>query len=166
MDVLSADIEYVNSGNIINDMRSIVENYQIAAYRTVNLILIKRNWLLGKRITEEVLNGENRAEYGIEIINQLAQVLSKEFGKGFDKTNLYRYMRFYKCYPEIVDTMCQQSQIILSWSHYRVLMSVEDSNARLWYEHEARLQKWSVRTLQRNVETQYYYRLLSSQKRI
>ena len=111
------------------------------------------------------MKGESRAEYGLKVIKYLSDVLSKQYGRGFDRTNLYRFLKFYYYFPEIVDTTCQQSQNLLSWSHYRVLLSVDDSKARIWYEREAKQQKWSVRTLQRNVETQYYYRLLSSQNR-
>ena len=74
-------------------------------------------------------------------------------------------MRFYNKFPQIVDTVCQQSHIALSWSHYRALVRVEDNVAREWYEKEANEQGWSVRTLRRNIETQYYYRLLQSQNK-
>ena len=159
------EIGYINSGDILKDMCSIIDESIATAYQSVNVILVRRNWLIGKRIAEEELKGERRAEYGLEIIKYLSKVLSKQYGRGFDKTNLYRYLKFYNYFPEIVDTACQQSQDLLSWSHYRVLLSVGDSKARVWYEQESKQQNWSVRTLQRNVETQYYYRLLSSQNK-
>ena len=159
------EIGYINSGDILKDMCSIIDESIATAYQSVNVILVRRNWLIGKRIAEEELKGERRAEYGLEIITYLSKVLSKQYGRGFDKTNLYRYLKFYNYFPEIVDTACQQSQDLLSWSHYRVLLSVGDSKARVWYEQESKQQNWSVRTLQRNVETQYYYRLLSSQNK-
>ena len=161
----SNEIRYINSGDILNDMRSIIDLSNSVAYQFVNEILVRRNWFLGKRIAEEELKGEGRAEYGLKVIKYLSAVLSKQYGKGLDSTNLYRFLKFYKYFPEIVDTVCQQSQKLLSWSHYRILLSVEDSNARFWYEQEAKQQNWSVRTLRRNVETQYYYRLLSSQNK-
>lgn len=83
--------------------------------------------------------------------------------KGYDRSNLYHCLRFYKEFPKIVDTVCQQSHIRLTWSHYRALLQLADSNARSWYEKEAYEQTWSVRTLQRNINTQYYYRILQSQ---
>jgi hypothetical protein len=96
-------------------------------------------------------------------------VLRKKNGKGFDKSSLYRYVKFYQKFPEIVATASPQSfgfnnanmaNSILSWSHYRVLLQVEDETARKWYEKEAYDQTWSVRTLQRNINTQYYDRML------
>ena len=80
----------------------------------------------------------------------------------YDRSNLYHCLRFYKAFPGIVDTVCRQSNIRLSWSHYRTLLQVHDEVARKWYEKEAYEQTWSVRTLQRNIDTQYYYRLLQS----
>lgn len=158
-------VQYAKTGDILRDMREIIEVSRESAYQAVNLALVRRNWLLGRRIAEEELNGESRAEYGLEIIKKLSKELTKDYGKGFDRTNLYNYLRFYKYFPEIVDTACQLSSEILSWSHYRVLLRVENEEARKWYEQEAYRQTWAVRTLQRNVETQYYFRLLSSQQK-
>ena len=78
---------------------------------------------------------------------------------------LYRCVKFYKTFPKIVDTVCRQSGTLLSWSHYRTLLQVKDSEARNWYEKEAIEQTWSVRTLQRNISSQYYYRMLHTQKK-
>lgn len=133
------------------------------AYQAVNVALVYRNWLIGYRIAEESLNDDNRAEYGAEIIKKLSKELTKIYGKGFDRVTLYRCYRFYNLFPEIVATLQQQSEKVLSWSHYRVLIQVEDKVARDWYEKESIEQSWSVRTLQRNVSSQYYYRLLKSQ---
>ena len=90
--------------------------------------------------------------------------LTKRYGKGYDRSNLYHCLRFYKTFPEIVDTVCRQSGNLLSWSHYRVLLQVSDKKARDWYEKEAAEQTWSVRTLQRKISSQYYYRMLKMQK--
>ena len=76
----------------------------------------------------------------------------------------HRCLRFYKMFPEIVASLRQQSRVILSWTHYRVFLQVEDKKARNWYEKEAAEQTWSVRTLQRNISSQYYYRMLQTQK--
>ena len=158
-------VKYINTGNVLQDMRSIIEAARANAYQAVNLELVRRNWLLGKRIAEEELKGKTRAEYGLEIIRKLSKDLTDEFGKGFDRTNLYSFLKFYKYFPEIVDTACQLSPAVLSWSHYRVLLHVDNEQARKWYEQEALNQTWAVRTLKRNIETQYYFRLLSSQNK-
>ena len=89
--------------------------------------------------------------------------VDEKMGKGFDRSNLYRFLRFYKSFPQIVASVRQQSRILLSWTHYKVLLQVFDKEARDWYEKEAIEQTWSVRTLQRNISSQYYYRLLKSQ---
>ena len=91
--------------------------------------------------------------------------MTNRYGKGYDKGTLYRCLKFYKMFPEIVATLGQQSGVILSWSHYRILLQVEDKEARDWYEKEAAEQTWSVRTLQRNISSQYYYRMLGTQKK-
>ena len=154
---------YQKSENILSDVQNIIETSQRQAYHAVDTILSQRNWLIGYRIAEEELKGENRAEYGASVIKQLSKELTKLYGKGFTKTNLYNFYSFYKCFPEIFHTLCGKSQGLLSWSHYRCLIQVKDEKARSWYEKEAYEQTWSVRTLQRNINTQYYYRLLQSQ---
>lgn len=121
--------------------------------------------MVGYRISEEILKGEDRAAYGAEVIKTLSKELNTLYGKGFDRTMLYRCYKFYKCFPEIVATAWQQSNSLLPWSHYRVLTQVEDKEARDWYAKEALDQSWCVRTLQGNISSQYYYRLLKSQKK-
>ena len=154
---------YTPTNDLLNDAKQIIEVSQKAAYRAVNLALVQRNWLLGYRIAQEELNGEDRSEYGKGIIKNLADELTAVYGKGFDFGSLYKYCRFYKLYPEILDSVSPKSGTLLSWTHYRVLLQVEDKAARDWYTKEAAEQTWSVRTLQRNISSQYYYRLLKSQ---
>ena len=154
---------YQKSENILIDVQNIIETSQRQAYHTIDTILSQRNWLIGYRIAEEELKGENRAEYGANVIKQLSRELTKVYGKGFTKTNLYNFYSFYKCFPEIFHSLSGKSPRVLSWTHYRCLIQVKDEKARRWYEKEAYEQTWSVRTLQRNINTQYYYRMLQSQ---
>lgn len=161
-DVMS---NFTKTDNIMNDMRKIIEGSQKTAHQAVNTILVQRNWLIGYRIASEELNGEDRADYGAEVIKKLSFELTKEFGKGYTKSNLYSFYSFYKTYPEIFQTPSGKSAILLSWSHYNVLLQVKDKIARDWYEKEAYEQTWSVRTLQRNISSQYYYRMLQTQNR-
>ena len=116
-------------------------------------------------IASEELQGEDRAKYGAEIIKKLAKELSAEYGRGYTKSNLYSFYSFYKTYPEIFQTSSGKSVGLLSWSHYAALLQVKDEKARDWYEKEAVEQTWSVRTLQRNISSQYYYRMLKTQKK-
>ena len=154
---------YQKTENIVTDIENIIETSQRQACHAVDTILSQRNWLIGYRIAEEEIDGLDRAEYGAQIIQKLSKELTAQYGKGYDRSNLYHCLRFYKEFPQIVDTTCRQSHIRLSWSHYRALLQVADSGARSWYEKEAYEQTWSVRTLQRNINTQYYYRILQSQ---
>ena len=85
---------------------------------------------------------------------RLSKDLTEKYGKGFTKTNLYSFYSFYKCFPEIFHSVSGKSKMCLSWTHYRVLLQVNDKAARDWYEKEAAEQTWSVRTLQRNI---YHY---------
>ena len=91
---------FEKTDNILNDVQNIIEVFQKEAYRSVNTILSQRNWMIGYRIAEEELAGEERAEYGAEVIKRLSRELTTKYGKGFTKTNLYSFYRFYKCFPE------------------------------------------------------------------
>ena len=144
-------IKYSKTDNVLNDICSIINSARDYAFQSVNLALVERNWLIGYRIAEEELKGEDRADYGTEVIKKISKELTKEYGKGFDRSNLYYFLKFYKNFPGIVDTVSRQSRALLSWSHYRTLLQVFDKEAREWYEKEALGQTWSVRTLQRNI---------------
>lgn len=163
IDRSSSIIKYSKTDNVLKDICSIINSARDYAYQSVNLALVERNWLIGYRIAEEELKGQDRANYGVEVIKNLSKELTKEYGKGFDRSNLYRFLNFYKNFPEIVDAVSRQSRTLLSWTHYRTLLQVLDKDARDWYEKEALSQTWSARTLQRNISSQYYYRLLKSQ---
>ena len=164
---MKQDIEILKVGNtddIFNDVQNIIEQTRNYAYQAVNVAMVQRNWLLGKRIADEELQGGDRADYGKEVIKRLADYLTKLYGIGFTSSNLYQFVHFYKFFPEIFHTVCVKSQM-LSWSHYRTLLRVSDKNARDWYLQEASNEMWSVRTLDRNIASQYYYRLLQSQNK-
>ena len=156
-------LKYVKTGSVFEDACNIIETAQKVAYSAVDLTLVHRNWLLGKRIADEELNGESRAEYGAEVIKKLSKDLNAQYGKGYTKTNLYNFYSFYKMYPEIFHSESGKSNVKLSWTHYRVLLQVKDEIAREWYENEALKETWSVKTLQRNISSQYYYRILKTQ---
>ena len=168
-------VRYVKTEDFVGDVCQIIEGAQKYAYRLIDTTLVLRNWFIGKRISEEELNGSDRADYGKKTVNSLAKNLTEKYGKGYTKRALYQYLEFYRKFPQIVysgGTKSDASEIVysastqsglLSWTHYRVLLQVTDENARLWYAKEALKQTWSVKTLQRNVSSQYYYRLLKTQ---
>lgn len=156
--------DFTKTDDILKDVCGIIESSRDAAYRAINATLVQRNWLLGYRIASEEMQGETRAEYGKETIKKLAEELTRTYGKGFDYSSLYKFVRFYKAFPNILDSVSSKSASLLSWTHYRVLLQVEDKQAREWYEKESFEQTWSVRTLQRNISSQYYYRMLQTHK--
>ena len=153
----------------------IIDKAREDAYRHINYELVLRNWRLGKLISEDDLNGKDRAEYGLGIIQSLSESLTESYGRGFSRRDLYNYISFYRTNTTlfiatthgdtIVYSLSAQSSGLLSWTHYRTLLQISDKAEREWYENEARNQTWSVRTLQRNISSQYYRRLLSSQKK-
>lgn len=170
MDNTDKSIESVAISMLYNRASTVIEDARSTAYRQVNDALIRRNWLLGKMIAEEELKGEDRAKYGASVIKELSKQLTSKFGKGFTKRNLYNFVSFYKMYSTlftfengIVQSPIAQSTPMLTWTHYLILIQELNDDARHWYEEESASQNWSVRTLQRNISSQYYYRLLSSQ---
>lgn len=152
------EITYIKTESLLDDTKIIIESAQNFAYKAVNFAIIQRNWLLGKRISEEDLRGEKRAEYGKQIIKNLSVQLTELYGKGFDFSSRYKYVKFYETFP-ILDSVSPKS---LSWTHFKKLLQVEDKTAREWYVQEASNETWSVRTLQRNISSQYYERTLLS----
>jgi predicted nuclease of restriction endonuclease-like (RecB) superfamily len=147
--------------NYIFDIKQILARARQKAYSAVNFAMTEAYWLIGKRIVEEEQQGKERAAYGEEILKTLAIELAKEFGKGFGMRNLWDFKKFYLTFrdPEILHTLCAQ----LSWSHIRLIMRIENKEAQKYYLQEAAQNHWSVRTLDRNISTLYFQRLLSSQ---
>ena len=141
----------------ITDIKQILLQAQQKAYQATAFAMIEGFWRIGRRIVEEEQQGSIRANYGEQVIAQL----SKELGKGFSKRTLWDYKKFYLTFPNIEDFahMCAQ----LTWSHIRLIMRVESNQARTYYLQETAQQHWSVRTLERNINTLYYQRLLASQ---
>ena len=85
-------VKYVRTADIVADSLHMIETAQRQAYKVVNVILLRRNWLLGKRIAEEVMDGQERADYGAEVIQKLSKALQAHYGKGYTKTTLYRFL--------------------------------------------------------------------------
>lgn len=149
--------------SLINDLKALIEEGRNSAYAATNKVIIETYWNIGRRIVEEEQDGEERAAYKKQLINTIAEELTKEYGKSYSSRNLYYYRKFYQYFPdrEILNTRVQN----LNWSHFRTLLRVPDEDARIWYMNEASKEGWSSRTLDRNISTQYYYRLLQSPKR-
>ena len=147
----------------ISDIKAIIDSGRNAAYSTTSQIMIMTYWNIGKRIVEEEQNGSERAEYGKNLINVLSTELTKEYGQGYTSRNLRNFRQFYLFFPEPdIWHACVPN---LRWTHFRTLLRVSDENARLWYMNEASKEGWDYRTLDRNISTQYYYRLLESPRK-
>ena len=149
------------SNLFVSEIKQILSAARQKAYLSVNSTMVEAYWLISKRIVEEEQQGKERAAYGEEILKTLSVELAKDFGKGFGTRNLWDFRKFYLTFPEteIMHTLCAQ----LSWSHIRLVMRVESRDAQKYYLQEAAENHWSVRTLDRNISTLYYHRLLSSQ---
>lgn len=146
--------------SVITDIKDIITSGRKLAYNAANKAMVLTYWHVGKRIVEQEQDGKERAEYGKALIEALAEALTKEYGRSFSKRNLLYFRKFYLAFPDekIVNTCVHN----LNWSHFRTLLRVSDDTARLWYMNEAATEGWSVRTLDRNISTQYYYRLMQS----
>lgn len=155
--------DIVNYQDVITDIKGIISSGREVAYNAANKAMVLTYWHVGKRIVEQEQAGKERAKYGQSLIEALADELTKEYGKNFSKRNLQYFRKFYLAFPDeqIVNTCVHN----LNWSHFRALLRVPDENARLWYMNEAANESWSVRTLDRNISTQYYYRLMQSPKK-
>lgn len=172
----------------ISDLRTIVSAARDTSYRMANVMQVLQNWLIGRRIVVEEQQGKARADYGKHIIELASQSLTEEFGRGFSETQVRNYRKFYLAFSNlqiqqtapaefksrlasIQQTMPAESvsdgiilPIQLSWSHYERLIRIADSEVRMWYMQEAATQQWDYRTLKRNIDSQYYYRLTQTPK--
>jgi len=194
----AVEIKTSGNGQLFERVLSILEQARKNVVKAVNSNMIIAYWLIGKEIVEEVQKGENRAEYGNNVVKNLSKALIEKYNKGFSTTNLWYFRQFYSLYsnrkPVILHTVCGEllsegeNKIShtacgvlddlnlsvtkcnipsgfsseLSWSHYRALTRVEHENERLFYEIEAEKQNWSVRHLERQINSFLFARLLKS----
>ena len=143
--------------DIYAEIKEVLLTSRGQAYSAINFAMVQAYWQIGRIIVEHEQNGSLRAEYGKGVLNRLSSELTEEFGKGFTVTNL-KYMRqFYSMFPNGHALRGE-----LTWTHYRLLLRVENDDARIWYMEEAIRAGWSSRQLERQISTSYYDRLLSS----
>lgn len=148
--------EDLQSKDAYLSIRGYVINAQRQVYSAVNAAMVLAYWNIGKKLFETCGNSD-RAAYGKQVLQFISEQLTAEFGKGYTVRNLRNMRQFYLSFPKR-HTLCAE----LSWSHYRLLMRVEDENARNFYAEEAVKAGWSVRQLQRQINTMFYNRLLAS----
>lgn len=174
-----------DDAQFVSDIKAIVYTAKQKAYQAADLFHVAANWLVGRRIVEQEQHGRARAEYGKRIIALASEALTAEYGKGYSIVNIKSFRKFYLTFSDFPigqtvsaksgqmddtkrQTLSAQLDLAkklapnLSWSHYERLMRVSDGNEREWYMREAAAESWSVRTLNRNIGSQYYYRLLQT----
>lgn len=143
---------------LLADIRKLLNHGGRNVVHAVNSAMVQTYWHISRIIVEHEQRGNARAEYGKQQLASLSESLSKEFGKGFDITNLRNMRRFYQTFP-IQETL----SLKLGWSHYSKIIRLENPAARDWYIAETIANNWSVRALERQISAPYYERLLSSQ---
>ena len=148
------------SNNYINEIKTILKNARQKAYTAVNSAMVEAYWKIGRRIVEEEQSGRERAEYGKEIIKNLSKELTEEFGKGFGERNIRNIRQFYVLFSDYEKWKSLISK--LTWTHIQKVLRVSNEKARIFYLTEAAENMWSVRTLDRNISTLYYNRIVAS----
>ena len=148
------------SKNYINEIKKILKNARQKAYTAVNSAMVEAYWEIGRRIVEEEQNGKERAEYGKEILQNLSKELTEEFGKGYSYRTLREIRQFYLMFSDFEKWRTVSAK--LTWSHFQKVLRVSNEKARIFYLTEAAENMWSVRTLDRNISTLYYDRIVAS----
>lgn len=147
---------------LVRDVRAILRQARGQAHTVANTLMVESYWHIGQRIVTEEQGGKARAAYGERLIPALARSLGDEFGNGVSVANLKNFRQFYQTFPAGLKGYALRS--LLTWSHYRLIMRIDDPAARDWYLHEAADQGWSTRQLERQILTSAYRRLLTKPK--
>ena len=145
--------------DVYAEISSLLKEARKSIVSNINTTMTKTYFLIGKRIVEEEQNGNERAEYGEKLIKNLSKKLTEEFGKGFSKRNLWQMKQFYLAYSKVQTV---SAQFKLSWSHYLILMRMENIEERNFYEIESIQNNWSLRELRRQIDSALYERLVLS----
>ncbi|MDE5666517.1 MAG: PDDEXK nuclease domain-containing protein [Duncaniella sp.] len=174
-----------DDAQFISDIKAIVYTAKQKAYQAADLFQVAANWLVGRRIVEQEQHGQERAQYGKHIVELASEALTAEFGKGYSVVNIKSFRKFYLTFNDLLigqtasaqsgngltikgQTLSAELELAkmlpynLSWSHYERLMRIKNEDERDWYMREAAGANWSVRTLDRNIGSQYYHRLLQT----
>lgn len=174
-----------DDAQFISDIKAIVYTAKQKAYQAADTYQVVSNWLVGRRIVEQEQHGQERAQYGKHIVELASETLTAEFGKGYSIVNIKSFRKFYLTFSNLligqtpsaqsenglpikgqtVSAELELSKMLpsnLSWSHYERLMRIKNEDERDWYMREAAQENWGVRTLNRNIGSQYYHRLLQT----
>ena len=174
-----------DDAQFISDIKAIVYTAKQKAYHAADIYQVVSNWLVGRRIVEQEQHGQERAQYGKHIIELASETLTAEFGKGYSIVNIKSFRKFYLTFSDLLigqtpsaqsenglpikgQTVSAELELAkmlpsnLSWSHYERLMRIKNEDERDWYMREAAQENWGVRTLNRNIGSQYYHRLFQT----
>ena len=145
---------------LVSDIKQILDSAKTKAFTLVNSAMVLAYWQIGQRIAQEEQKGAARADYGLQLLKGLAQELARDLGKGLDERELRKMRQFYRVFP-IRDTLRPE----LAWSHYRTLLRVENDAGRSFYLSAAADEGWTVRQLDRNIQSFYYERIVANQRK-
>ena len=146
---------------LLQEIKTLLQASRQHLQQTINTTMVQTYWGIGRLIVEDEQKGKERAEYGKKQLETIAEILTQEFGKGFDARNLRNMRQFYNTFP-----IWQSVNAKLSWTHYVRLMRIENKEAREWYIAESIENNWSARALDRQISKLYYERLLSSKEKL
>ena len=149
------------AGPLLEDIRSLVESARQRAAQAVNVELTVLHWHIGERIRKDIL-GQERAEYGEQIVGTLSQQLTGEYGRGFSRRNLFNMIRFAEVFPNIQIVQTLSAQLI--WSHFLEIISLKEPLQRDFHAEMCRVERWSVRTLHSKIGGILYERTVLSRK--
>ncbi len=141
------------------EIKHIIEEGKSNTYRAVNFAMVQTYWNVGKLIIENEQSGKQKAEYGDALLEELSVRLTKEFGKSFSSRNLRHIRQFYRVFPKWNAVRSE-----LTWTHYRMLIKIEREDAKAFYMQEAIDCNWSTRTLERQVNSLYFERMVMTKK--
>lgn len=145
----------------VAEIKEILAAARQKAYAAVNFLMVETYWRIGRRIVEEEQHGQARADYATFLIRELSISLTAEFGKGFGLANLWNFRQFYLAFPEHEKLYALRRE--LTWTHYRLIMRVQNPKAREYYMNESAAARWTSRQLERNINSFYFERRLSEQ---
>ena len=144
-----------NENIFYSEISELLKQARNMAYKTVNTVMVKTYWQIGKRIVEQEQHGENHASYGDYLITNLSRYLSDTIGKGFSEANLFNIRQFYLVFPDFnqFSTHCVGN---LTWTNIRMIMRLDNKKEREYYLKESSEQNWSSRLLERHIKTKIY----------